>query len=164
MKATFSKENGYRLYRTRGRATGWLVCICLLGKTHRYYFGDHTYGSPSLSRAAASQIAVHNSALHAEFRALRARFQVRSTSRSGIPGVTFLPCSRTRRAGWLAYWDDPVTRRRHNRFFATRKFGNDRAFELARAARHSAMAPLLERYHQLSELLSGQLGIPNTAE
>ncbi|WP_141244001.1 AP2 domain-containing protein [Sphingomonas lenta] len=147
-------SNGFRLYRVTNRANGWLVSICFAGKRFYRYFGDRAYGSAADARDAAMTLASRNSALHLEFKALHARFHVRASSRSGKPGVTFAPKSATRRAGWLAYWDDPLTRQRRHKFFATERYGNENAFQLACAARDQAMAPFLRRYRELQLILT----------
>ena len=148
-----TRNNGKRLFRVVNRSNGWLVSICLDGKRHHRYFGDETYGSAEGSRRAANEIASRHYELYLELKSLRHRFVVRNTSRSGWPGVSYYEATSTRNAGWLAYWNDPVTGVRSQKWFASKRYGEVEACRLARQTRDEAMLPYRRRYDELLALL-----------
>jgi hypothetical protein len=139
------------------RANGWLVAITVAGKRYHRYFGDSTFGSENDARAAAEELAARDLELHAELRALRIRFAVRSTSRSGWTGVTRLDETSRRCAGWLAYWDDPLTGKRVSKKFSVKRFGEDEACLLAMQLRQEAMQPYRARYEELIAVIEASM-------
>ncbi|MGE5564328.1 MAG: hypothetical protein ACM3ZV_13625 [Bacillota bacterium] len=145
-------ENGFRVYRHLHRCSGWRAGFMIRRVRYSRYFGDAEYGSAEAARRAAEAFASQNCDLHQELLALRRRFEVRKNSRSSIPGVSRYDRGDGRGPYWLAYWDGPDGRRKSRRF-GVRRWGENRAFELAVAARERAVRPFRKRYEQVLKKL-----------
>lgn len=141
-------KNDFRLYRKLNRCRGWQAAFSLGGTKYARYFSDAAYGSPEAARQVAERFASENRDLHEELLPLRRRFEVRKTSRSGIPGVSRYEGDRKHGPYWLAYWDDQEGRRVSRRF-SIHRHGEAEALKLAMEARQKGVRPFQERYEEV---------------
>lgn len=138
-----------RVRRSRHRGTGWQVRFQVLGEPHFRYFADRRFGSTEAALSAAIAYASHDLELHRELLALHRRLAPRSTSRSGLPGVSRYERTAGRGAHWLAYYDDPISGRRKSKRFPISMHGEQVARQLAMEWRAIAVAAQLDRYLRL---------------
>jgi hypothetical protein len=133
------------VYRSQyGRGEGWIVILKRRGRKRRQYFRDADHGGARGSEAAAlrwrdQQIAKLPPPVLIKMHDSRCR--------SGIVGV-FRVVDRTRKgtriARWVAGWNEPGGRY-HKRTFSVAKYGEERAFDLARALRRAVVREILSR-------------------
>ena len=138
------KGGEYGIARVDARAArshGWLVRLQRNGKAYARFFADNRYGGLADARAAAR--AYRDSLLEklpAPCRRVRAQ-RVTIRNNSGVVGVCRVV--REERNGaryefWQATWS-PAPGTRKTAKFSIRRYGDDGAFELARAAREEGL-------------------------
>lgn len=140
-----------RVYRERTGGGGWRVTFQVHCVRHFRYFADVNFGGAEQSHQAAVQFASFADA-YKDLRTLALRFVVRKNTRSGVPGVTRIAAGGRRRAFWMSYWTDPISRRKRSKRFAIHKFGEDGARAQAVAWREAGMRTLLDDYHELQQM------------
>lgn len=149
---TPAEKNALRIYRTT-QDNGWQVIFSICGDRHRRVFMDAAYGTSQAAKLAAEELAYKDLELHAELLALRRRFEPRTSSRSGIPGVARYDATPSRGAYWMAHWTDPVSGRKRAKRFMIDKLGEDLARDEALACRADAVEPLADRYQEILKQL-----------
>ena len=123
------------------RSHGWLVRLQRNGKAYARFFADNRYGDHSAALVAARE---HRDRLLEELPTPSSRVQAeRLTIRnnSGVVGVCRVvreDNNGNRYEFWQATWS-PSPGRRKTAKFSIRRYGDDGAFELARAARKEAL-------------------------
>jgi hypothetical protein len=126
------------------RSHGWLVRLQRNGRAYARFFADNRYGDQSTALHAARE---YRDRLVSELPAPCRRIQAeRITLRnsSGVVGVCRVvreDSNGARYEFWQATWS-PAPGRRKTAKFSIRRYGDDGAFELARAAREEALKKL----------------------
>jgi DNA invertase Pin-like site-specific DNA recombinase len=158
------KDNGYRFYRVDNKSAGWVVRISIEGKVKSQYFSDQVYGSSRAARAAAQQEGLRNREIHRELLILRRTFYVRSSSTTGVSGVSRSSERVRRNAHYMAYWIDPTSGKRMYSRFYVHRLGENEALRQAICAREKATEPLRERMAEIFRQLEGDKKATSDAE
>ena len=139
MPRSGSSEHG--ITRVRVGSNGWLVRLQRNGKVFARFFSDNRFGGECKALATAreyrdamlEQLPVPCRRIRAEKRTVR--------NNSGVVGVCRIvreEVNGARYEFWQATWSpSPGTRKTAK--FSIRRYGDERAFELARAAREEGL-------------------------
>lgn len=150
---TIRLSNGFRCYREKNNCLGWVAMVTLEGVRQARYFADSKYGSAEAARAAAERAGAEDQHIQKEWAAIKGRLRVRSTSRSGIPGVTRYEATARRRAHWMAYWTDSLSSKRVYRRFYVGDHGEEGSRERAVEARRLATECDRQRLVEIADYL-----------
>ncbi|MGK0185319.1 MAG: hypothetical protein ACI9R3_001095 [Verrucomicrobiales bacterium] len=142
-----NKPGEYGIARVDARAVrshGWLVRLQRSGTAYARFFADGRYGDHAAALAAAREF---RDSLLEELpqpqRRIRAE-QITIRNNSGVIGVCRIVREESNGARyefWQATWS-PAPGTRKTAKFSIKRYGDDGAFELARAAREEAMREL----------------------
>jgi hypothetical protein len=125
---------------------GWWVRTTHDGKPLRRFFSDREFGGPDQAHQAALQV-TSQLGDRTEIGSLLLRLRPRKNNRSGIPGVARYQGGSARGPFWLAYWEE--NGRRVQKKFSVAVYGEQRAEELATAAREEAVQAHVQRLETL---------------
>lgn len=133
----------HRIDNPLSRTHSWQVVIQRRGKITARHFSDGVYGGKQLAYEAA--LAFLTAAEQTMQRMLRREYAdiLRKNNTSGIPGVS--KHKSEGREYWHARWPTNIGQSKSVKF-SVAKYGNEKAFELALAARKSGLESLSDPY------------------
>ncbi len=129
---------------------GWLVRVMRRGELSSWYFSDSEYGSKPKALQAAREYRDELETTLKGFSAKDLAKKAKANNTSGVVGVRLVeerdprwPSQPTYRY-WVAQWSPSKGVRRTKRF-SVEKYGEDKAYKLAVAARKKGVASMEDR-------------------
>lgn len=129
---------------------GWLVRITRKGEMTSWYFGDTEYGTKRKSLLAARDYRDELEQGLKGYTAKQLATKERANNTSGITGVRLVeekdprwPSNPTYKY-WIAQWS-PAKGSRRTKRFSVEKYGNDKAYKMAVAARKKGVKDMEDR-------------------
>jgi len=126
---------------------GWLVRVTRKGKLTSWYFNDEQYGGKRKALTAARKYRDELEKTLRGYTAKQLAKKKRSNNTSGVAGVRLVEESDPRWPSeptyqyWIAQWSPKKGVRRTKRF-SVQKYGNEKAYRMALAARRKGVAEM----------------------